>query len=106
MKIKKQLYKLDKYHYTDLILQIALLSNTFWPDDELKKYISKGMNHIKNSEYKEKLWSAKLNFTVNLMQYDLAYGDIKGFQSNHNILKSMMAEASGDYSKLLTIFNN
>ena len=103
---KKQLYKLDKYHYTDLILQIALLSNTFWPDDELKKYISKGMNHIKNSEYKEKLWSAKLNFTVNLMQYDLAYGDIKGFQSNHNILKSMMAEASGDYSKLLTIFNN
>ena len=103
---KKQLYKLDKYHYTDLILQIALLSNTFWPDDELKKYISKGMNHIKNSEYKEKLWSAKLNFTVNLMQYDLAYGDIKGFQSNHNILKSMMAEASGDYSKLLTIFNS
>ena len=40
------------------------------------------------------------------MQHDLAHGNIKNFQSNHNILKSMMAEASGDYSKLLTVFNN
>ena len=104
---KDELYKLDKYHYTNIISGIGLLRTTFWTSGkDFEIYLNKGLNHIENSKYKDELWSSKFGMLVLSLQYYLPKDDLEKFTFNLNLAKSMIAESSGDYSKLLTIFNN
>ena len=54
----------------------------------------------------KKLWGDKFGLLVASLQYFLPRDDLEKFTFNLNLVKSMIAESSGDYRKLLTIFNH
>ena len=104
---KTELYKLDSNHYINIINGIALLQTTYWSEPtDYEIYFNKGLKHVENSKYKKKLWGDKFGLLVASLQYFLPRDDLEKFTFNLNLVKSMIAESSGDYRKLLTIFNH